>query len=315
MAVVRCPRHDIPYNDENPRGCPACAQEREGDPEQARLMRDLARASRGDFAVEVLPPEPEADDEVEVYTEWSGPVTRQPRLPTAEPSRFTEIRRFLVENRLAVAAGGIGVLGLLLLWLTTRPSFTESHIPPPVTGDARPFPVEPNAPTIAAFAILGTIPPQVNPEAPSLTRYEFGAGATVDALNGMIYAITLETPERTWHGHRVGLGEQPARGALALEGEIREEPAPEATPVRFGGFLAYSSRAALPMQVLSIEVRPPNGCYDVRVEIGPQIIGTTARGDHEYVAVARRGDPILRVVHRVRAISRAMDGPWGRIAC
>ena len=30
MPLVRCPTHKIPYNDENPRGCPACAREKEG---------------------------------------------------------------------------------------------------------------------------------------------------------------------------------------------------------------------------------------------------------------------------------------------
>jgi hypothetical protein len=180
---------------------------------------------------------------------------------------------------------------------------------------ARPFPVEPNAPIIAAFALLGTVSPQVSPEAPSLSRYDFGAGTMVDALNGVVYAVSFETPERTWHGHRVGQGEQHARGTLALEGAIREQPPREVSPFPFGGFLTYSSLESLPTLVLTTEVRPPNGCYDVRVEIAPQVIGTASRGDRAFVAVARRGSPILWVVHRVRAISRGMDGPWGTVAC
>jgi hypothetical protein len=264
MPVIRCPRHDIPYNDENPRGCPACAQEREGDAESARLMRELARASRGGPALELLPPEPEPDDEVEALAEWQ-PVTTPPRVPTAQPGRVELVLRLLLENRLAVIAATLGVVGLGLLYLATRPTFAERYLPPLVSGEARPFPVEPNVPIVAAFALLGTVSPQVNPEAPALARYDFGGGAVMDALNGVVYAVTLDTPERTWHGHRVGLGEQPARGALALEGAIQErEPLPT-SPFPFGGYLTYRSLDAVPMLVLSAEVRPPNGCYDVTV--------------------------------------------------
>src|SRR5262249_58433835 len=46
MALVRCPIHKIPYNDENPRGCPACALEKEGGGE-AQVMQELARAVQG----------------------------------------------------------------------------------------------------------------------------------------------------------------------------------------------------------------------------------------------------------------------------
>ena len=314
MPVIRCPRHDIPYNDENPRGCPACAQEREGDAESARLMRELARASRGGPALEVLPPEPGADDEVQVFPGWQ-PVTTPPRVPTAQPGRIERVLRLLQENRLAVIGVTLGVVGLGLLYLATRPTFTERYLPPLVAGEARPFPVEPNVPIVAAFALLGTISPQLNPEAPILARYDFGGGALVDALNGVVYAVTLENPERTWHGHRVGLGDQPARGALALEGTIREREPLLTSPFPFGGFLAYRSLDAVPKRVLSTEVRPPNGCYDVTVEIGPQVIGTASRGDDRFVAVAHRGDPVLWVVHRVRAVSRAVDGPWGTVAC
>jgi hypothetical protein len=314
MPVIRCPRHDIPYNDENPRGCPACALEREGEAEAARLMRDLARASRGTPAVEVLPPEPEPDGVVEPYADWQ-PVTRPPRLPTAPPPPFGRVLRLLRENRLAVLGAAAGVLGLVLTYLLTRPAFVEQFIPPLVAGEARPFPVEPNVPVVAAFALLGSVSPQTSPDAPALARYDFGGGALMDALNGVVYAVTLETPERTWHGHRVGLGEQPARGALALEGAIIEQEPLDASPFPFGGFLTYRSRETMPRRVLTTEVRPPNGCYDVTVSIAPQIIGTASRGEHQFVAVARRGDPILWVVQRVRVVSRAVDGPWGSMAC
>jgi hypothetical protein len=314
MAVVRCPRHDIPYNDQNPRGCPACAQEREGRAEEARLMREPAHASRGGPALEVLPPEPEADEDLAVH-HARPPVTTPPRFPTAAPGRLEHLLAVLRDNRMAIIAGTLGVVGLWLVWVATRPTFTELYVPPLTIGAPRPFPAEPNVPMVAVFALLGTVAPQANPEAPALARYDFGDGAVVDALNGVVYAITLETPVRAWHGHRVGSGEQLARGALALEGLAAEQEPPPASPFPFSGFLTFRSLEALPKRVLTAEVRPPNGCYDVRVEIGPQVIGTASRGDAVLVAVARRRNPILWVVHRIRAVSRATDGPWGKAAC
>ena len=58
MALVRCEKHSIPYNDSNPRGCPACAREEKGD-DQATMMAELARASRRVEAIPEPPPPPE----------------------------------------------------------------------------------------------------------------------------------------------------------------------------------------------------------------------------------------------------------------
>jgi hypothetical protein len=313
MAVVRCPRHGIPYNDENPRGCPACAQEREGQAEEARLMRDLARASRGDTTVEVLPPEPE--EEEDVYQPWPPPVTLQPRVPTAAPGRLERAGRFLRDNWMGTVAIVLVIGGIGLLWSATRPTFTEQYVPPLIATEPRPFPVEPNTPMAGVFSLLGTRSPQINPDEPSLARYDYGSGAIVDALNGVVYAVTLETPEQTWHGHRVGSGEQPARGALALEGLARDEPPAPAAVYPFAGFLTYRSMEVVPRRRLTAEVRPPNGCYDVLVDIRPQVIGSASRRDNTFVAVARRGRPIVWVVHRIQAVNRAVDGPYGTAAC
>lgn len=310
MAVVRCVIHNIPYNDENPRGCPACARE-EAEDDGARVMRELARASRGGPAVEVLPSEGE-DDDVSAVREW-GPVTTPPRLPTAEPTQLENALAFLSRNRLGLAGFVLVIVAIVLGWLATRPTFTPAFQPPLVldAGPARPFPIEPNTEMVAVFAMLGTVPPQVNPDSQSLARYDFGGGALVDALNAVVYAITLVTPERTWHGHRVGLSEQPARGMVALLGTVLDREPPAVSPFPFGGFLAFSDLAAIPKRRLSAEVRPPNGCYDIHVEVAPQIIGTAARGNQAFVAVARRGELMAWVVHRVRVVSRALEGPYG----
>jgi hypothetical protein len=276
MALVRCPKHDVPYNNENPRGCPACHQERQGGG-QATLMRDLARASQGVPRVEILPPEPDEDETVTTVSEpWLTPVTRPPRVRTPEPTTWEKLGRTVRANAVIVAALGLGLVGLLILWSGSRPTFEQESFPPLISGDALPFPVQPNVPVAGAFALLGAVPPQLNPDSPTLARYDYGRGATVDVLNGIVYAITLTTPERAWNGARVGFDETRARGQLALLGDIQERDLPSLAARAVGDYIAYPS----------------------------------------YVAVGRRGSTPWYVVHRVRVVSRAMVGPYaGRPVC
>ena len=308
MAIVRCPTHDIPYNDENPRGCPACWRDRQGTDDGGRLMRELARASRGAPAVEVLPPtEPEGG--TAPPRQWP-PVTQPPRLPTPEPTRLEAFGRFLAAHAVTITVVLLGALTLVFLYYVSRPTFTEGYIPPLATTDPLPLPIEPNTPILGGFALLGPIPPEVNPESSTLARYNFGRGSLVDVLNGTVYAITLVTPERTWRGHRVGLSEIQARGHLALLGAIREDTVMRAAAVSMGGYESYRSVATLPRRELATEVRPPNGCFDVYVTLAPQVIGVAARAGDTVVAVARRGAPPSWVVHEVRVVSRALQGPY-----
>ena len=90
MALVRCPKHQIPYNDENPRGCPACAAETE-EGGQASIMKELARRSRTRPAPEARAPEPDS----------TRPPTRAPapkpaaRPPKPEQPPLTPLPAFL----------------------------------------------------------------------------------------------------------------------------------------------------------------------------------------------------------------------------
>jgi hypothetical protein len=318
MAVVRCPTHNVPYNDENPRGCPACWQEKIGhDP--AQLMRELARASKAIPRVEILPLP--AEDELPTLPRlatgaWPAPVTPPPRLPTPEPTPLERLGRLLRAHLAAAVGTGLIVVAAVLVWVITRPTFAPALVPPAPTGDARPFPVAPNTPIIGAFALLGPQTPQVHPDGPTLARYDFGQGTFVDALNGMVYAVTLELPDRSWEGNRVGTEETRARGTLAMLGALAEEEPPAAAAFPLGGYLAYRNLDALPRRQLRAAVRPPNGCYDVLVEIAPRVIGTATRDDETFVAVARRGGAPTWVVHRVRVVSRALRGPYaGPPAC
>jgi hypothetical protein len=319
MAVVRCPTHKVPYNDQNPRGCPACWQEKVGD-DPARLMRELARASQAIPRVEILPPP--AEDELPAMARlptgaWPAPVTQPPRLPTPAPTRLQQLGRFLRAHLAAAVGGGLIAAVAALVWIITRPTFEPALLPPAPTGDARPFPVSPNMPVLGAFALFGPQTPQVHPESPTLARYDFGQGTVVDVLNGLVYAVTLELPDRSWEGNRVGAEETRARGTLALLGPVTdEEPPAAAAAFPFGGYLAYRSLEALPRRRLHAAVRPPNGCYDVQVELAPRVIGTATRDGETFVAVAPRGGTPTWVVHRVRVVSRALRGPYaGPPAC
>jgi len=312
MAVVRCPKHDVPYNDQNPRGCPACWQEKVGEDPSA-LMRELARASRDIPRVEILPPPTE--DEVPALdrlssSAWPMPVTQPPRAPIPEPTRMEKFGALVRRHLPAIIGTVVIAITAALLWLASRPTFDRALIPPPATGDALPFPVDPNTPIVGAFAVFGPQTALVHPTSRALARYDFGKGTAVDVLNGVVYAIALSTPERSWEGNRVGVDERRARGRLALLGPVTDSEPPAAAPFPFGGYLAYRNLAALPRRLLTAEVRPPNGCYDVQVTLSPEVIGTASRGEESFVAVARRGGTPSWVVHLVRVVSRALPGPY-----
>lgn len=315
MALVRCSKHSIPYNDANPRGCPACWQEQEGRGE-AELMRELARASRSVPHVEILEPDTSEIPNPITAADWPPPVTTPPRLPTRPLTRAERLVLFLNTHRTVVAsAGAIAVIAVLLLYIA-RPTFTLGNDPPLLREEARPFPVQLGMVIDGVFALFGSVPPRVNPDSPSLARYQFEPGVVVDALNSTVYAVTLTTIDRAWNGNRVGLPERQARGRLALLGAIQEPD--DATPAPFpvGSYLVYTEAAVRPRRRLVAEIRPPNGCYDVQVDIAPRIIGTVTRGDESFVVVARRGRPMKWVAVMVRAVSRTMEGPYaGAPAC
>ena len=128
MPVVRCPVHDVPYNDENPRGCPACWQDKVGkDP--AGLMKELARASQAIPRVEILPPP--TDDELPPMERlrtgaWPTPVTPPPRLPAPEPTRSERLAQTLRTHAVAVTSVGLVTVAAALMWYVSRPTFTPS---------------------------------------------------------------------------------------------------------------------------------------------------------------------------------------------
>lgn len=306
MALVRCPKHDIPYSDENPRGCPACAQERE-NPEQGRVMQELARASR---AMRTGAASKRAS--VEIIT----PVTQPPKPPTVEPTLWDRLRAKMKKR--PIPAIGIPVILVLLGFMVFghRPKFVERPDPVPFSGEVLPLSIDPGQPITVVFAILGTQPPSPHPELRTLERYYYGADLVIDALNRVVYAIDLRVPSRSWKGLRVGMNRLNAEGALALLGVPRESPISESAPAdTVAGYVVYPSLDGRPRQSLRVEVRPPNGCFDVAVDLQPRVVGLIRNAGREYPAVGPPGASLDWVVTRVTVTSRAISGPGGPAVC
>src|SRR3990172_6500641 len=244
MALIRCPTHGIPFNEDNPRGCPACALEKEGG-EQAQVMRELARASQ-------------------VIRRPGAPAPRAPEFELGPLDRLQELAR-----RRPVPVVGIPLIVILLVALMarSRPSFIQQPSPVPLTGEVLPLPIEPGAELTTVFGVLGVQPPRPSPEGSALERYSYGTDLNIDALNGVVYLISILVPNRSWHGLRLGIPQREAEGGLALLGP----PQPAAPPVMpradtIRRLVVYPSLEGRPNRPLKAEVRPPNGCYDVVVD-------------------------------------------------
>ncbi len=328
MALIRCPVHKIPYNDDNPRGCPACAREKEGKG-RVSVMQELAKAQRTEAPPEKSPQPPrsstskarlEARGAPPTHPAYRRPSTATkpvPEVKAPKPGLMPWVSRDVLKRKFrAIAAATIVLLAIVLLF-TAGPRFSEGMYPVESVGDVKPLPLSPNLNITAAFGTLGPKSPKSNPDSPRLARYTYGTDLTVDASNGVIYAITLRLPNRSWRGLHTGMSEQTARGALALMGTPEEPPAaapPE--PREMSGYFVYPSLDDRPRRILQIELRPPNGCFDVQVELQPQAIGTLDHGERRLAVVGRDRADLTWVVTQVRVVSRSIRGPYSGVpAC
>ncbi len=318
MPLIRCPKHGIPYNEDNPRGCPACALEKEGS-EQAQVMRELARASQVirrppgvGPAPAPLPTEP-APRRSERFT---APVTTQPRPPVAEPGTLDRLLELARRRPIAAIGSPLIVILLAVIVFRSGPTFLQEPSPVPLTGEVLPLPIEPGTGINTVFGVLGMQPPRPSPEGRSLERYSYGSDLNIDALNGAVYLISILVPNRTWHGLRVGIPEREAEGALALLGPPRPA-APPLTPRAdtLRGLVVYPSLEARPTRSLKAEVRPPNGCYDAVVTIQPRAAGILVTGERRYAVIGPPEALYEWVATRVQVINRAIAGPAGPAGC
>jgi hypothetical protein len=323
MALVRCPIHKIPYNDENPRGCPACAREKEGG-DQSRVMQELAKATRSSQRVQSpAAPQPRAPEKElapgelwrQSLAQAKAPIVIEP--PEVEDELGSGPLGWLGDRRRKLTIGWItiGVLAILV-WISSGPGYVDAPSPPELTVEPRPLTVEPFAPITTVFSVLGPQPPEAVPDAPQLARHSYGSGLTIDALNRRVYAITLEVGSRSWNGLRVGMSERAVEGTLALLGSVqRGQPATRSLE-EVGGYSVYPSLDDRPRRTLLVEVRPPNGCYDVTVDLQPQATGILRSGGRRYAVVGQGSNPPLTwVATRIRITTRRVSGPYAGVAC
>lgn len=310
MALVRCPIHKIPYNDENPRGCPACAREREGA-EAASAMQELARISRTMRALPDAPAEPLPKPRTSRATRW--PVTEPPKPPTPAETWIDRVAERMSERRTLTTLLAAAVVLVGIVMVTSGPRFTALPDPAAAAGQPLPLPVEPGRSISTVFAILGQQPPRAVPDAPRLARYSYGSGLQIDGLNETVYAITFSVANRVWHGLRPGVPARQAEGALALLGTPRTATPPSVpAPRRIGKYLVYASLDTRPRRTLVAEVRPPNGCFDVQVDLQPRAVGILRSGPDRFAVVGVEDSPIEWIATRIRIINRRIRGPYAQ---
>jgi hypothetical protein len=325
MALVRCPNHGLVYNDANPRGCPACAQEKQGRRGQASVMQELAKASRRKERAEVEPPppppaapegRPQRRSNTGIRGGGAGAAWGVLRTPPGGGDAVGATRPWDV-RRILFRFGPVVIVGLIVaLVLVSRASFVAQPDPPDVIGEPRPIPIDPRQPITTVFAILGTQNPSVHPQDQSVERYSYGTELVVDAINGFVYSLDLGVANRTWRGLQVGMSEQEAEGYLALL--AHPTPGAEtaaAQPQVVSGYQVYPGPHDRPVRTRVAAVRPPNGCYDVIVDIQPRQLGLLITGEQRYSAVAREGETVHWVVTRIRVVDRSRAGPIDSRAC
>ncbi len=316
MALVRCPIHKIPFNDENPRGCPACAREKEGKGRPS-LMQELAKAHKTEKPAPPSPAEKPQPTTPRPTQPPHHPAYRHPAVSVSQPvPGVTEVKQPSIVTRIGKRAfrrylvGLVAIMVVAWIW-SSRPQFTESLHPASPSSSPRPLPLSPNVTITSAFSILGNRTPKANPDSDRLSRYTYGTDLTIDALNGVVYAITVKLPNRSWEGLQTGVPEQTAMGALALLGRP-SEPTVTGTlePSQDGKYYYFPSLNERPARTVQVEVRPPNGCYDAQLEIRPQAIGTLRSGESRFAVVGIDNATLNWVVTQVRIVSRSMRGPY-----
>jgi hypothetical protein len=295
MALVRCPIHGLNFNDDNPRGCPACAAERKGRASQAALMQDLVKATKKADGVPDTPKKPNGPA-------WWAKIKNG--VPSYDQRKVVQI-----------GSGIIVALIVVMIWMS-QPKFVEQVFPPDYDESAaRTFPVNTGQEVSVVFAILGTQVPSAHPSSRSVERYEYGSSLFVDGINGSVYSIHLGVPNRTWRGLRVGAPQTEVEGMLALLARPAEGGDASVTPTRRGKYDTYENQDAVPTKTMTAEVRPPNGCFDAVVELQPRTLGLLIDGNDRYPVVAIGDDGINWVATSISIIDRARNGPIADRAC
>ncbi len=285
-------------------------------------MRELARSSQMMRRSVEIPAEAARPSRAEPRpsTERQRPtnpwVTTPPKTPEILDTPFDKIQATIRRRQLLVGAAVMIVILTVYLVATSGRQYVERPHPLTVADDqVRPLAIPVNVRMETVFSVLGTQAPRSVPDEPRLQRYSYGADLEVDAINGEVYAITYRVPNRAWRGIRVGQSEQHAQGALALLGSPQVVGDPiDLAPRTVGNYRVYPSLTERPRKTIGVEIRPPNGCFDVLVDVQPRVTGLLVDGDRRY-AVVPDANPEWAVTE-VRVVSRSIRGPFAiGVAC
>lgn len=300
MGTVRCPKHKIPYNDDNPRGCPACAREKDRG-KDGDAIRELQRASRVARGLEE-PPRPDNLPLVEF-------LTQQPEVPVRRQTGFERLYARARRHRYVAVASAVVVVLLVVLMVVKRAKFVPAPDPPAVATDARPLAIQPGSAVTGVFELLGPRQPEAVPNEPQHARYAYGTRLSFDVLNGRVQAINVGVGNRSWRGVTVGLVEDELRGVLAMLGPVHERDgaSPIATTT-VAGHQVYPSPEQRPARILVVQVRPPNGCFDLEVTLRPRIEGVLLTGGERYASIGKGAVTPNWAVTEFRVLNREIAG-------
>jgi hypothetical protein len=309
MAVVRCPKHELPYNEDNPRGCPACAAEEAGEAYTSASAAWSQRGSEDESGRLEDPgtPVPGSDGLVRSIEDQLNVATDR----LSDP--FRRVGRWIKDQ--AKARPGVAtvmvLVGIVVMVSMIRgmggPEFQARPSPPAATGDVLPLAVEPGQPLDVMFSILGTAAPRPHPTESRMERYVYTLDLVADALNGQVHALRIRTPDRSWRGLRVGMPAVDGEGALSMLGRFTSRDDGRGQPEARDGYLVFPSRVTVPVTTVTAEMRPPNGCLDVTVEFQPAISGELIDGGLRSPVVGQEGDEVAWVVTEIHVVSRVGD--------
>jgi hypothetical protein len=318
MAVVRCPKHELPYNEDNPRGCPACAADESGE-SYSSASAAWTRSGPG--------PEPGGLERLETPVPGSDSLVRsiEDQLNVATDRLLDPFRRTgrWIKDQAKARPGWTTVVvlvGIILMITLVRriggPDFVAQPSPPAPTGEVLPLAVEPGQPLGVMFSILGTREARPHPVESRLERYVFTLDLTADGFNGQVHALTIRTPDRSWRGLRVGMPSADGEGTLSMLGRFTSRDDGRGEPQVKDGYLIFPSRVTLPVRTITAEMRPPNGCLDVTVEFQPAISGELVDGGLRQPVVGMEGDELAWVVTGINVVSRTGDmDPRNQLLC
>ena len=105
------------------------------------------------------------------------------------------------------------------------------------------------------------------------------------------------------------MAEEELRGVLAMLGPVRErDGAPVSATTSVAGHQVYPSPEQRPARTLFVQVRPPNGCFDLEVTLRPRIVGILVKSGERYASIGKGAVTPTWAVTEFRVLNREIAG-------